>query len=78
MGLGLGSVLGAVMYRCSRTAKAKEWKQKMCCAAQSMAEKAGDWVTDAKEKAAGMGEKAAGSVAEKAEDVKEKFHSYAK
>ena len=27
----------------------------MCCAAQSAAEKAGEWMTDAKECAAGMG-----------------------
>ena len=55
MGLGVGSVLGAIMYRCSRTAKAKEWKKRRCCAAQSAAEKAGEWMTDAKECAAGMG-----------------------
>ena len=51
MGLGVGSVLGAIMYRCSKTAKAKEWKHKMCCAAQSAADKAGEWMTNVKEKA---------------------------
>ena len=49
MGLGLGSVLGAIMYRCSKSDKAKELKKKMCCAAQSAAEKAGEWMTNAKE-----------------------------
>ena len=52
LGLGLGSVLGAVMYRFSKTDKAKEWKQKMCCAAQSAADKAGEWMTKVKDKAA--------------------------
>lgn len=50
MGLGLGSILGAIVYRCSKTDKAKEWKRKMCCAAQSAADKAGEWMSNAKEK----------------------------
>lgn len=50
MGLGLGSILGAIAYRCSKTDKAKEWKRKMCCAAQSAADKAGEWMSNAKEK----------------------------
>ena len=37
------------MYRCSKTDKAKELKKKMCCATQSAAEKAGEWMTNAKE-----------------------------
>ena len=49
LGLGVGSVLGAIMYRCSKSDKAKELKKKMCCAAQSAAEKAGEWMTNAKE-----------------------------
>lgn len=70
MGLGVGSVLGAVLYRCSKTEKAKEWKRKMCCAAHSAAEKAGEWMADAKEKATE-------AVAQKAEEVKDKYQSYA-
>jgi len=84
VGLGLGSVLGAIVYRCSRTSKAKEWKHKMCCAAQSVADKAGEWMSDIKDKATEVGEKVAdevsekaGTVAQKAEDAKNKFHSYA-
>ena len=65
MGLGLGSVLGAVMVRCAQTDKAKEWKKKMCCAAQQAAEKAGEWMTGAKERADEM-----------ADDAKSKFQSY--
>lgn len=59
LGLGIGSMLGAIMYRCSQTEKAKELKKKMCCAAQSAAEKAGEWVTNAKDKAAEMTQKVA-------------------
>lgn len=66
VGLGLGSVLGAVVYRCSRTSKAKELKQKMCCAAQSAVDKASE-----------MGQKVADEVADKAEEAKDKFHAYA-
>ena len=53
VGLGMGAVLGVIAYHCSRTAKAKELKNKMCCAAQTAAEKAGEWMTNAKERAAG-------------------------
>lgn len=56
MGLGIGSVMGAIIYRCSKSEKAKEWKKKMCCAAQSAAEKAGEWMSNAKDKAAEMTE----------------------
>lgn len=83
VGLGLGSVLGAIVYRCSKTSKAKEWKRKMCCAAQSAADKAGEWMSGAKEKAKDVAEKVAEdvadkseTVAQKAEEVKNKFHSY--
>ena len=65
VGLGLGSVLGAIVYRCSRTAKAKEWKHKMCCAAQSAADKAGEWMSNIKDKATEMGEKVADEVSKK-------------
>lgn len=61
LGLGVGSVLGAIAHRCSQTEKAKEWKKKMCCAAQQAAEKAGEWVTHAKDKAEEMGQKMAGT-----------------
>ena len=50
LGLGLGSVLGMIVYRCSRTDKAKELKRKMCCAAQSAADKAGEWMANVKDK----------------------------
>lgn len=49
IGLGLGAVLGVVAYFFAKTDKAKELKSKMCCAAQSAAEKAGEWMANAKE-----------------------------
>lgn len=49
IGLGLGAVLGAVACCLSKTQKAKELKEKMCCAAHSAAEKAGEWIASAKE-----------------------------
>ena len=49
IGLGLGTVLGMVAYHCAKSEKAKEWKAKISCAAQSAAEKAGEWVTSAQE-----------------------------
>lgn len=61
LGLGVGSVLGAIAHRCSQTDKAKELKKKMCCAAQQAAEKAGEWMTNAKEKAEEVGQKMAGT-----------------
>jgi hypothetical protein len=45
----LGAVLGVVAYFFAKTDKAKELKSKMCCAAQSAAEKAGEWMANAKE-----------------------------
>lgn len=70
VGLGLGSVLGMVIYRCSKTDKAKELKRKMCCAAQSAADKASEWMANAKEKTCDV----AADIAKKAEDAKNKFN----
>ena len=49
IGLGLGTVLGMVAYHCAKSEKAKEWKEKISCAAHSAAEKAGEWMTGAQE-----------------------------
>ena len=49
IGLGLGTVLGAVVCCFSRSEKAKKWKDKMNTVAQTAAEKAGEWMTNAKE-----------------------------
>ena len=49
MGLGLGSLLGMVTYHLAKSEKAKIWKDKVSCAAQSAADKAGEWVTGVKD-----------------------------
>ena len=49
IGLGLGTVLGMVAYHYAKSEKAKEWKEKISCAAHSAAEKAGEWMTGAQE-----------------------------
>lgn len=36
LGLGIGSVLGVMCYHFGRSDKAREWKDKMCCAASKM------------------------------------------
>ena len=48
IGLGLGAVPGVVASCLAHTEKAKQLKQKASCMAQQMAEKAGEWMTDAK------------------------------
>lgn len=53
LGLGLGSVLGMIAYRYSKTEKARELKKKMCCAMNHAAEQAGEWMAKGKECASG-------------------------
>lgn len=77
LGLGLGSLLGAFVYRCSKTGKCKEWKEKVCCAMKSAANQAGEWVANTKENVADAAMKTADNVADKAEQMKDKVHSYA-
>ena len=49
LGLGLGSLLGMIAYHCAKSDRAKIWKDKVSCAAQSAADKAGEWVTGVKD-----------------------------
>ena len=49
IGLGLGTVLGMVAYHYAKSEKAKEWKEKISCAAHSASEKAGEWMASAQE-----------------------------
>lgn len=44
--LGAGTVLGVAACYLARTEKAKLLKKKMCCAAHSAAEKAGEWMAN--------------------------------
>ena len=48
IGLGMGAVLGMVASCLARTEKAKLLRAKASCMAQQAAEKAGQWMTDAK------------------------------
>ena len=49
MGLGLGAGLGMVAYHCAKSDKAKQLKEKMSCAAQHAADKAGERMAGVKE-----------------------------
>ena len=68
IGLGIGSVIGALAYRFSRTSKAKELKEKVCNAFQKISGKAGEMLDEAKEKVADAGKDVADKVADKAAD----------
>lgn len=83
LGLGLGSILGAVIYRCCQTSKAKQLKEKVTHAFHMATEQAGDFMDSAKDKAMDAGAKVADKVAdktldvaEKADDMKNKFHGF--
>lgn len=58
LGLGIGSVLGIICYRYSKTEKAKALKSKMCEAAKNMGRHASEMVDAAKDKFANATEKA--------------------
>ncbi len=82
IGLGVGSIVGAVASCLSRTEKAKEWKQKMCCAVEGMLEKAEGMAERAKDKALNAGDKFADKVsnvahnaADKADEFKGRVHN---
>ena len=84
IGLGVGSVIGALAYRFSRTSKAKKLKEKACDAFHKIAGQAENVLDEAKEKAADAGEVVADKVADKAsdfagkaDDFKSKMHAVA-
>lgn len=72
MGLGLGSLLGALVYRCCQTSKAKQLKAKMSHALHMATDQTEDFVDSAKDKAMGAGAMVADKVADKSHDVAEK------
>lgn len=76
IGLGVGSVIGALAYRFSRTSKAKKLKEKVCDAFHKITEQAGDALGTAKEKAADAGKAVADKVADKAFDFAEKADDF--
>lgn len=84
IGLGVGSVIGALAYRFSRTSKAKDLKKKVYAAFYKVTGKAEDMLDEAKEKVADAGKKVADKVAdktselaEKADELKSKVHTMA-
>ncbi len=84
LGLGIGSVIGAIAHRCSCSAKGKEMKAKACDAINRMYQKAGSMVDAAKETAYEAGSKMADkaadatyNMAEKADDFKTKMNNAA-
>lgn len=90
LGMGLGSILGAIVYRCCQTSKAKQLKEKITHAFQVATDQAEDLMDSAENKAkeAGneameVGNKVADKVAdktydaaEKADEMKNKMHNY--
>ena len=70
IGLGVGSVIGALAYRFSRTSKAKKLKEKVCDAFHKIKGKAEDMLEEAKEKAADAGKAVADKVADKVSEAR--------
>ena len=84
VGLGIGSVIGALAYRFSRTSKAKKLKEKVCDTFHKITGQAEGMLDEAKEKAVDAGKTVADKVAdktldiaEKADDFKSKVHTMA-
>lgn len=84
LGLGLGSIIGAVVYHFSCTAKAKQLKDKVSNAFKKVSGESEDYLEDAKDKALNAGTAAADKVAdktfdvaEKADDFRDKVHTFA-
>ncbi|WP_165157269.1 YtxH domain-containing protein [Parabacteroides sp. ZJ-118] len=84
LGLGLGSIIGVVAYRFSRSSKGMALKEKTNQVFHQIGDKAGDMIDSAKNKMANIGTKVADKVAdeasnitEKADDIKNKVHNYA-
>lgn len=74
-GILIGSVVGAMAYRCSQTEKAKKWKEDLYSTMRQMRDKAQCSIEEAKKRAVEAGVKAVDNIAEKAKETKEKVHS---
>ena len=76
LGLGIGSVIGALVYRFSRTSKAKKLKKKVCDAFHKISGQAEEML----DTGAAVADKVADKtfdLAEKADDLKGKMHTIA-
>lgn len=69
IGLGVGSVIGALAYRFSRTSKAKKLKEKVCDTYHKITGQTEELLDEAKEKVADAGKAVADKVADKASDL---------
>lgn len=69
IGLGVGSVIGALVYRFSRTSKAKKLKEKVCDAFHKITGQAEDMLDEAGEKVADTGKAVVDKVADKASEL---------
>ncbi len=65
IGLGIGSVIGALAYRFSRTSKAKKLKEKVCDTFHKITGQVEDVLDEAKEKTMDAGKNVADKVADK-------------
>lgn len=84
MGLGLGSIIGVVVYHFSCSSRGKQLKEKVRHAFHKAGDNAEELVDEAKDKALQTGTKVADKVAdgtfnlaEKADEVKNKVHAFA-
>ncbi len=68
IGLGVGSVIGALAYRFSRTSKAKKLKEKVCNVFHKITGQAEDMLDEAGEKVADTGKAVVDKVADKASE----------
>lgn len=74
-GILIGSVVGAMAYRCSQSEKAKKWKEELCSTMRQMRDKAQCSIDEAKKRAVEAGIKAVDNIAEKAKETQNKVHS---
>lgn len=73
VGMIVGTVAGAIMYRCATSKRAKE----LCAAiSANMEETQGCMLNNAREKAADAAVKIADTIADKAAEAREKVHAY--
>lgn len=72
MGLGIGSAIGALVYHLCCTPKAKQLKEKMSNALKKVNGESDDLMEEAKDKALDAGTTAADKVADKTNEVAEK------
>lgn len=73
VGLGIGSVIGALVYHFSRTARAKKLKNEVFNTLHEIEADAALALVGAKGKVVKVGSKVAGKVADKATEVKGKL-----